>query len=230
MAGSDGVAVAVVVGTGDGTAGGHLGVAGATGGLVAAPERSPTAGAAGVVVAGAGAEALLLLVVAGQEELDDGGDEEEEDVDEGDGEDGGVQAADVAPVAGARGVLVVGAPAEGGVDEALAGVGPVAGVVGDGGEAADEADVEEDGDGGEEPDRPQEEGQQDAEDQVQAGRARHALDRLLPRRDVDVVLGQHRQKVAEDAEDDGRAGEFDDAQAGLAEAKEGTTKGHFGCR
>lgn len=228
------VVVSEVVGVGsDGagarTAGGHLGVAGAAGCLVAvaAPEGSSTS-AAGVVVAGAGAEALLLLVVAGEEELDDGGDEEEEDVDERHGKYGRVQAAHVSPVACTGGLFVVDAPAQGGVDESLARVGAVAGVVRDGGEAPDEADVEEDGDEGKEPDRAEEDGQQDAEDQVQAGGAGHALNGLFPCGDVDVVLGQHGEEVAEDAEDDGGACEFEDAQTSLAETKEGSAKGHCG--
>lgn len=56
----------------------------------ALPEWLTTSRALGVVVRGAGTKALLLLVVADQKQLDHGGDEEEEDVEDGDGEAGGV--------------------------------------------------------------------------------------------------------------------------------------------
>lgn len=70
----------------------------------------------------------------------------------------------------------------------------MAGVVCDGGEAADEADVEDDGDEGEESDAAQEERQENAEDEVQAGGARHALNSFLPCWDGDVLSASMERK------------------------------------
>jgi len=113
----------------------------------------------GVVVLWAGTVTLLGLVMAGEHELHDRGDEEEEDVEDRHREAGGVQAADVAPVPGTRSGFTGETLAEGRVDNALARVCAMAGVVCDGGEAADEAEVEEDGDEGEESNAAEEQGE-----------------------------------------------------------------------
>lgn len=102
----------------------------------------------------------------------------------------------------------------------------MAGVVCDGRETSDEADVEDDGDEGEESDAAQEERQENAEDEVQAGGARHALNSLLPCWNVDVLVGENRQEVAVDTEDDGSAGELEETQASLAETEESTAECH----
>jgi len=220
-----GFVAGTVSGVVDGAGSGHLGVAGGLGLAVPLPEGS-AASAGGVVVGRAGSELLLLAVVADEEKLNGGGDEEEEDVEDRHGKAGGVQAANIAPVAGARSVLTAQARAKGRVDDALARVGTMARVVGDGGETSDKAQIEKDGEEGEGGDAAEAESQDDAEHCVQDCTARHALDRLFPSGNVHVLVGQDGEEVAVDAEDDGRAREFQHAQASLAEAQEGTTKSH----
>lgn len=204
----------------------HLSVTSAPGSPAVALPEWTTTGSAGVVVGWAWAVALLLLVVAGEKELDSGGDEKEEDVDNRHGEAGRVQAAHIAPVSSSRSGLTAEARAEGSVDDAFACVGAMAGVVRDGCKASDEANVEDDGDESEESDAAQEERQEDAEDEVQAGGARHALNGLLPCWNVDVLVGQNREEVAVDTKDDSSAGELEETQASLAETEESTAECH----
>jgi hypothetical protein len=217
-----------VAGSGDGT-GGHFSVTGRVNLAVALPEGAAS-GAGGVVVLGAWAETLLGLVVLGQRELHGGGDEEEEDVEDGHGEAGSVQGASIAPVTSTESIFARQASADRSIDNTLAGVGTVARVVGDGGETADEAEIEEDGDEGEEGNAAEAESEKNSEDGVENGSARHALNGLFPCWNADVVLGEDGQVVAVDAQDDGSSSELDDSQASLAETEDGTTQSHCVCR
>lgn len=133
---------------------------------VALPEWSASRSSS-VVVLGRWAESLVLLVTTSQQELETGADGKEENAEDGDGKACGVQAADVSPFARTRGLCVARAAAEGSVDNALAGVGSVSGIVGNGRKAADEADVEEDGNVGEECDAAEAEGEEKSEDGVE---------------------------------------------------------------
>jgi len=97
--------------------GNHLSIASGVSLAVALPEWATTS-ALGVVVGRVGSIALLLLVMAGEEELDDSSDEKEEDVADGDGEAGGVQAANIAPITGTRCRLIVKTSTKWGIDDA----------------------------------------------------------------------------------------------------------------
>lgn len=78
--------------------------------------------------------------------------------------------------------------------------------VGDGGKAADEADVEEDGDVGEESDAGETEGEEDGEGGVDDGGAGHTGHGSDIGSDGDVVVSEHGEVVGEDAAgDDGAA-------------------------
>lgn len=102
----------------------------------------------------------------------------------------------------------------------------MAGVVGNRGETANEEDIEKDGKDGEDGDAAEEDGEEDAEDEIQDGSARHALNSLLPGWNVHVLVGEDREEVAVDAEDDGCAAKLQEAQASLAEAQDDTAEGH----
>jgi len=157
-------------------------------------------------------------VVTGEKNLDDRSEKEEEDGEDGDGEARCVQAANIAPVTSTRSVLATEASSERSVDNALAFAGAMAGVVCDCGKAAREQNVEQDSDESEESDATQAEGEEDTEDGVQDGSARHAFNGLLPYWNVNVLVGQDGEEVAVDAENNGSASEFEETQASLAEA------------
>lgn len=203
----------------------HLSISSGLNFAIAAPEWS-AARASGVVVGGAGAETLLFLVMAGEKELDNRSEDEEEDGEDGDREAGSVQAADVTPCARTRSVLARKASPKRGVDDATARVGPMAGVVCDRGEASSEENIQEDGDGSEEGDTTQAESEENAEDGVQDGCARHAFNGLFPCRNMHVLIRENGEEVAVDAEHDSRARKFEEAQASLAEAQEDTAESH----
>lgn len=132
---------------------------------VALPEWS-TGRTRGVVVLWGWAESLLLLVMADQQELKSCTDQEEEQSQDGDSEASSVQAADVAPITSTRCCFTAETRADRSVDETTAVVGTITGVIGNGGKATNEADVEEDGDVAKESNTAKAKGEKDAEDGV----------------------------------------------------------------
>lgn len=128
-------------------------------------------------------------MVLDEEDLPDSGHEEEEDVDDGHGEDCFVEVADIVEVTCAWCLFVGWCCAERSVDNAaVAVICAVSSVVGNGGEAACEQDVEDDGEEGEESNASQADREEDAEDGVQNGCTAHALNCFLPCWDVEVFV------------------------------------------
>lgn len=125
------------------TGGSDLSVTGGVSLAVSLPEWS-LAGSLGVVVGWGWAKALFLLVVTCQHELDDSADEEEEDGTNGNSKACCVQAAGIAEITSAGCFFGGKTITDGGVDKASAATGSMAGEISDSGEAASEADVEED--------------------------------------------------------------------------------------
>ena len=136
-------------------------------------------------------------MVADEHDLHDCCDEEEEDVDDGNCEDGGVQAAIIVQVE--KAVAFVTSPgitvAERCAHKARAGVCAVSCVVCDGGEAAAEQDVEDNREEGEEGDAAEAAGEDDGEDAIHGSSAGHALNCLLPLWDLNIVLGKASEEV-----------------------------------
>jgi len=98
------VAIVSSVGAGDGADSCHLGIVGVVClGLATTLPEGGLAAALSVVVGGAWAESFLLLVVADKQELHDCSHEEEKDGDDGTGEAGSVESANLAKVVAAAG-------------------------------------------------------------------------------------------------------------------------------
>lgn len=85
----------------------------------------------------------------------------------------------------------------------------------DGDEGAGEEDVEDDAEECEEHLAAKEAGEQDREDGVQDSGSREALDGLGPIVDGRITVGEDRQEVTVDAEDDSSAAEFEGIEEGL---------------
>ena len=182
--------------------------------VLALPElaASTCACTLGVVVGWRWAISLLLLVVLDQQDLPCGSDEEKEDADDGDSEDCGVEGADITIVAGTGSRVIAESSAKGRVDCAFARIGAMSSIVCNDSEAADEAQVEEDCKVGEEADAAEEESEDDAKDGVEDGCAAHSFNHLLPCWNVDILVGENREKVGVDSEDDGCTGELEESQ------------------
>jgi hypothetical protein len=188
--------------------------------VLAAEPAAATTAAVGVSVGRGRAETLLALVVAGEEDLKQDGDQEEAAAlvsmfdfwgvrcsdlhsDDGDRKRNLLQHAGHAKGNSRVGLVVARAFAERGVDLALAGLRAVACEHSDGDHDTDEADIERDRDKGEKGDTAKTAGQDGAQQSIEGGRARHALDSLNPSVDLLVIVGESGQVVGEDAEDDG---------------------------
>ena len=157
-------------------------------------------------------------MVADEEDLDNGRDEEEKDVDDGDGEDGCLEAAgtiqvrcvgdvlasseseSIRPILGRLGVR--GPASKYRVDVASARPRSMAVDPRNRHVAANEADVQDDGEEGEEADAAQEEGEEYGEEQVEHRGARHALNGSDPVVDGQLVICKDGEEVGEDAESD----------------------------
>ena len=183
--------------------------------LLAVPEVA-LGGTGSVVVRRAGTEALLLLVLANKDDLHESGNDEENNGDDRDGEGGGVQTAGgtrgdsvgevlalaSADAVGTEAIRVVQpgvAAAERGVYDASAGAGAVAGQDGDGDEATDKENVQNDGGEGEEADSAEAAGEDNGSDGVEYGDTGDALDSLFPGRDTLVAVCANAEEVGVDA-------------------------------
>jgi len=239
------VAGAVVVGSSRGGKattsssrnGANLGVTvtGSPSSLFTLPELH--AGTGGVAVAGTGTKGLLLLVVAHEEDLDEGAKKEEDGADDGDSHAGGVELADgaegssvgdlVALAVGTKALLGTGrAVAEGSLDVALAAGSTVTchDCNGDHGTAAEK--VEEDAEEGKDFFSAEAACQQDSENGVQDNGTGQTRDGLLPGRNACIAISLYSEKVAVDAQYNGRAAKLECIQGSRAKLECSTAETH----
>ena len=241
-------------GSGDG-ANLRVAVTSGPGGLLALPELH--AGTGGVTVARTGTKGLLLLVVAHEEHLDKGANEEKDGTNDGDSHAGGVELADraegssvgdlVALTVGTKALLGAGRTVtEGSLDIALAAGGTVTchDCNGDHGTAAEK--VEEYAEEGKDflcnalawfPPymrnycsylSTEAACQQDSENGVQDNGTGQTRDGLLPGRNACITISLYSEKVAVDAQHNGRAAKLECIQGSRAKLECSTAETH-GC-
>lgn len=207
------VASSKTAGSGSSTGGAKLGVPVRV--LLAVPEVA-LGGTGSVVVGWARTEALLLLVAAHKSDLENSGDDKEDHRDDRNGECGSVQAASSARRDGISKVLALtGADATSavairivlsrisdakrGVHDARARARAMAGQDGDGDEATNEQDVEDNSSEGKEADASEAAGEHNGSDCVNHGNSGDALNSLLPVGNALVAVCAHTQEVGVDA-------------------------------
>lgn len=120
------------------------------------------------------------------------------------------------------GIIIIQSLTEYRVEVAAAGSRRMAIHVGDVDECADEGEVEQYGDERREHETGDAAQGQQGDEGVQGGGARDALDGAGVGGDVQIVVVHGGEEVGEDAEDDGRAGEFNSSEEPLEELESGT--------
>ena len=112
------------------------------------------------------------------------------------------------------------------VDEAAAAVGASPSKDGNGSEAANKADVEDNREEGKERDTAKEQGQKDTKDAIEHSGARDALNGLPFLSNRKVVICQDRKEVREHAEAENRCKQLDAANGSLAKSQGDTSESH----